>query len=99
VANDVDPNPASRREDRTAVTVTTYDEYLRHYRPAEWEAQQVAEQAEVLHAERHSGLLVPTLDSCAQHTRTMFESMARSIRALREAAEHVANDGSDDAAK
>ena len=74
----------AQNTESAAGPITTYDEYLRRYRPAEWEAQQVREHAEVLHAERHSGLLVPTLDSCGQHSRAEFESMARTVRWFRE---------------
>lgn len=37
---------------------------------------------EVLHAEHHSGTIVPTLDSCTEHTRAEYEALADSLTHL-----------------
>jgi hypothetical protein len=42
----------------------------------------IAEHAELLHAEHHSGTFVPTLDSCDEHTREEYEQLAAQVQAL-----------------
>ena len=41
-------------------------------------ALDIAQRAEVIHAEHHPGYIVPSLDSCAEHTREEFEHLVRS---------------------
>ena len=44
------------------------------------EGQRVtAARAEEIHAEHHSGYIVPSLDSCPEHTRAEYEAIAAGL--------------------
>lgn len=39
----------------------------------------IGQHAEEIHAEHHSGYIVPSLDSCPEHTRSEYEALAASL--------------------
>lgn len=43
------------------------------------EDREIAERAEEIHAEHHSGYIVPSLDSCDEHTRAEYEELVRGL--------------------
>jgi hypothetical protein len=42
-------------------------------------AAEIAQRAEEIHAEHHAGYIVPSLDSCDEHTRAEYEALVRDL--------------------
>lgn len=41
--------------------------------------REISERAEEIHAEHHYGVIVPSLDSCAEHERADYEALVASL--------------------
>jgi hypothetical protein len=44
-------------------------------------AELIAQRAEEIHAEHHPGYVVPSLDSCTEHTRAEYETLVTGLLA------------------
>jgi hypothetical protein len=68
----------SIRQDSWAKALTWFAMECRSGSP-DARAREIAQRAEEIHAEHHPGYIVPSLDSCPEHTRAEYEALVADL--------------------